>query len=140
MPSRYFVEREHGMRQKLLIIVGGLRALVLLPTLAWNGLVQQGNASGFDMFLRVQPFAGQCGAAACGVAGDRRRDADKLENAGKRHVMDVLRLAGGNRTLAPERLGTQRRTLYKKLERWDPMHEGHTAVPGAHDAEREDEE
>ena len=43
------------MRQKLLIIVGGLLALILLPTLAWNGLVQQGNASAFDMLLRLSP-------------------------------------------------------------------------------------
>ena len=43
------------MRQKLLIIVGGLLALILLPTFAWNGLVQQGNASAFDMLLRLSP-------------------------------------------------------------------------------------
>lgn len=43
------------MRQKLLIIVGGLLALVLLPILAWNGLIQQGNASAFDMLLRLSP-------------------------------------------------------------------------------------
>jgi signal transduction histidine kinase len=41
--------------RKLLIIVGGLLALILLPTLAWNGLVQQGNASAFDMLLRLSP-------------------------------------------------------------------------------------
>jgi DNA-binding NtrC family response regulator len=43
-----------------------------------------------------------------------------------------VRLAGGNRILAAERLGIQRRALYKKLERWDLMREGHTSVPGAH--------
>ena len=43
------------MRQKLLIIVGGLLALILLPTLAWNGLIQQGNSSAFDMLLRLSP-------------------------------------------------------------------------------------
>ncbi len=43
------------MRRKLLVIVGGLLALLLLPTLAWNGLVQQGNASAFDMLLRLSP-------------------------------------------------------------------------------------
>src|SRR5450756_2155396 len=43
------------MRQKLLIIVAGLLTLTLLPTLAWNGLVQQGNASAFDMLLRLSP-------------------------------------------------------------------------------------
>lgn len=43
------------MRQKLLVIVGGLFALILLPTLAWNGLSQQGNSSAFDMLLRLSP-------------------------------------------------------------------------------------
>jgi len=43
------------MGRKLLIIVGGLLALILLPILAWNGLVQQGNASAFDMLLRLSP-------------------------------------------------------------------------------------
>ena len=43
------------MGRKALVVVGGLLALVLLPTLAWNGLVQQGNASAFDMLLRLSP-------------------------------------------------------------------------------------
>jgi signal transduction histidine kinase len=43
------------MGRKGPIIVGGLLALVLLPALAWNGLVQQGNASAFDMLLRLSP-------------------------------------------------------------------------------------
>ena len=59
------------MRQKLLIIVGGLLALILLPTLAWNGLVQQGNASAFDMLLRSEPHAAQFSAGKCGIAGHR---------------------------------------------------------------------
>jgi signal transduction histidine kinase len=37
------------------IIVAGLLALILLPVLAWNGLVQEGNASAFDMLLRLSP-------------------------------------------------------------------------------------
>lgn len=58
--------------------------------------------------------------------------ADTLDEAEKRHVVEVLRECGGNRTLAAERLGIQRRTLYKKLERWDLVREGHTAVPETH--------
>lgn len=41
--------------RKPLIIAGGLLALIILPTLAWNGLVQQANASGYDIFLRLSP-------------------------------------------------------------------------------------
>lgn len=43
------------MSRKLLILAGGLLALVALPFLAWNGFVQQGNVSGFDMLLRLSP-------------------------------------------------------------------------------------
>ncbi len=63
-----------------------------------------------------------------------------LEDAEQKHVMEALRLSGGNRTLAAERLGIQRRTLYKKLQRWGLMHEGHTTVPGTHGLDSEDEE
>jgi len=72
-------------------------------------------------------------ALTTGLAeGSPPMNADKLDDVEKKHVMDVLRLAGGNRTLAAERLGIQRRTLYKKLERWDLMREGHTSVPRTH--------
>lgn len=47
-----------------------------------------------------------------------------LDDMEKRHVLEAISLAGGNMTAAAARLGIQRRTLYKKLERW-----GHTAVP-----------
>jgi DNA-binding NtrC family response regulator len=52
-----------------------------------------------------------------------------LEDAEKEHVLEALRLSGGNRTLAADRLGIQRRTLYKKLQRWGLVREGHTDVP-----------
>ena len=63
-----------------------------------------------------------------------------LDDAEREHVLEALRLSGGNRTLAAERLGIQRRTLYKKLERWGLMHKGHTAVPGTHGPADENEE
>jgi len=47
-----------------------------------------------------------------------------LEEFEKHHVMEAIRLSGGNMTAASARLGIQRRTLYKKLERW-----GHGSVP-----------
>ena len=65
--------------------------------------------------------------------------AETLEDAEKKHVMEALRLAGGNRTLAAERLGIQRRTIYKKLERWGLMRDGHTGVPGTLGTDGEDE-
>lgn len=67
-------------------------------------------------------------------------DAETLEDAEKKHVIEVLRLSGGNRTLAAERLGIQRRTIYKKLQRWGLVHDGHTTVPGTHATDCEDEQ
>jgi signal transduction histidine kinase len=43
------------MGRKALIVVGGLLALILLPVFAWNGLVEEGNVSAFDMLLRLSP-------------------------------------------------------------------------------------
>jgi DNA-binding NtrC family response regulator len=78
---------------------------------------------------------------ACGLAEQAPlSNAETLEDAEREHVLEALRLCGGNRTLAAERLGIQRRTLYKKLERWGLLHEGHTSVPetqGSQDEEKD---
>ena len=47
--------------------------------------------------------------------------------------------AGAIEHLAAERLNIQRRTLYKKLERWGLVHEGHTAVPKTLESEDDGE-
>jgi transcriptional regulator with PAS, ATPase and Fis domain len=67
-------------------------------------------------------------------------NAQTLDDAEKEHVLEALRLCGNNRTLAAERLGIQRRTLYKKLQRWGLLHEGHTTVPQTHEVDGEDGE
>jgi len=78
-------------------------------------------------------------ALTTGLAeGARVTSAETLEDAERKHVMEVLLLCGGNRTLAAERLGIQRRTIYKKLQRWGLMHNGHAGVPGTHKTEREE--
>lgn len=56
-----------------------------------------------------------------------------LDDAEREHILQTLRECGGNRTLAADRLGIQRRTLYKKLERWQQMQEGHSSVPETHE-------
>ena len=76
-------------------------------------------------------------ALHAGAPGQPDANARTLEEAEKEHVLEVLRACGGNRTLAAERLNIQRRTLYKKLERWGLLHEGHTAVPKTHESEGE---
>lgn len=71
--------------------------------------------------------------------GVRSPHPQTLDDAEKKHVMEVLRQCGGNRTLAAERLGIQRRTIYKKLQRWGLMHNGHASVPKTHETGEEEE-
>jgi len=71
--------------------------------------------------------------------GVRPTNPETLEDAEKKHVMEVLRQCGGNRTIAAERLRIQRRTIYKKLQRWGLMHDGHASVPGTHGTDGEEE-
>ena len=41
-----------------------------------------------------------------------------IEEVEKRYILRVLEAAGGQRTRAAEILGVDRKTLYRKLERW----------------------
>ena len=52
------------------------------------------------------------------VAGDDPSELASLEEMEKRYILRVLEVAGGNKTLAAEILGVGRKTLYRKLERW----------------------
>jgi two-component system, NtrC family, response regulator AtoC len=57
-----------------------------------------------------------------GVVDDNILSLDEIE---RRYVMRVLKQLDGNKTVAAEALGLDRRTLYRKLERWG--HEGRLA-------------
>jgi two-component system response regulator HydG len=41
-----------------------------------------------------------------------------MEEVERRHILRVLKAVGGNKTTAAEILGFDRRTLYRKLERY----------------------
>jgi len=49
------------------------------------------------------------------VAGDNLDELVSLEEVEKRYILKVLQAAGGNKSLAAQRLGVSRRTLYRKL-------------------------
>jgi two-component system response regulator HydG len=49
------------------------------------------------------------------VAGDDLEDLVPLEEVERRYILRVLQAAGGNKSLAAQRLGVSRRTLYRKL-------------------------
>lgn len=66
--------------------------------------------------------------------------AQTLEDAEREHVLETLRQCGGNRTMAADRLGIQRRTLYKMLERWQQVRIGHNTVPETHDIDSDGKE
>jgi two-component system response regulator HydG len=49
------------------------------------------------------------------VAGDNLDELVSLEEVERRYILKVLQAAGGNKSLAAQRLGVARRTLYRKL-------------------------
>lgn len=49
------------------------------------------------------------------VAGDDLEELVSLEEVERRYILRVLQAAGGNKSMAAQRLGVSRRTLYRKL-------------------------
>jgi len=132
--------RRHGRNARLEAV-----ALKALQAHEWRGNVRELKNAIERMVARSSP--GPLGEAEVqkalitGLAeGAPPACTETLEDAEKKHVMEVLRLSGGNRTLAAERLGIQRRTIYKKLHRWGLLRDGHAAVPETQGADREDED
>ncbi|MGK4002276.1 sigma-54 dependent transcriptional regulator [Sorangium sp. So ce1036] len=54
------------------------------------------------------------------VAADDPSELAPLEEVERRYILRVLEVAGGNKTLAARILGLDRKTLHRKLERWEP--------------------
>ncbi|WP_437956177.1 sigma-54 dependent transcriptional regulator [Sorangium sp. So ce119] len=54
------------------------------------------------------------------VAADDPSELVPLEEVERRYILRVLEAAGGNKTLAARILGLDRKTLHRKLERWEP--------------------
>ncbi|WP_437575470.1 sigma-54-dependent transcriptional regulator [Sorangium sp. So ce887] len=54
------------------------------------------------------------------VAGDDPSELVPLEEVERRYILRVLEAAGGNKTLAARILGLDRKTLHRKLDRWEP--------------------
>jgi len=58
------------------------------------------------------------------VATDDATAVVTLDELERRYIQQVLRLAGGNKSRAAELLGLDRRTLYRKLDRYDEADRG----------------
>jgi DNA-binding NtrC family response regulator len=52
------------------------------------------------------------------IAGNDPAELTTLEEVERRYILHVLRCVGDNRTLAAKTLGTDRKTLYRKLRRY----------------------
>ena len=52
------------------------------------------------------------------VAGDDPSELVPLEEVERRYILRVLEAVGGNKTLAAQMLGIDRKTLYRKLEQY----------------------
>jgi two-component system response regulator HydG len=67
-----------------------------------------------DLPEKVRNYSG---AVVQGSSGDEELLLS-LEEIERRHILRVLHAVGGSRAAAAERLGIDRKTLYRKLERW----------------------
>ena len=47
-----------------------------------------------------------------------------MDEVERRYILRVLKQLGGNKTVAADLLGLDRRTLYRKLERWGESNQG----------------
>ena len=65
----------------------------------------------------------------CVVAGDDPSELVTLEEVERRYILRVLEAVGGNKTLAAQVLGFDRKTLYRKLDRW--LNESQKSPPPA---------
>jgi two-component system response regulator AtoC len=66
------------------------------------------------------------------VPGDETEEIVSLEEVERRYVLHALEAFGGSRTMTAERLGLDRKTLYRKLKMWgmnDARHEQPAAPP-----------
>ena len=61
--------------------------------------------------------------------GDDPAELVPLEEVERRYILRVLEAVGGNKTLAARILGLDRKTLYRKLERYDAA-KGHQDPDG----------
>jgi two-component system response regulator HydG len=68
-----------------------------------------------DLPEKIRNYA----AAQVLVAGVDPSDLVPMEEVERRYILRVLESAGGNRTLAAGILGFDRKTLYRKLSRYD---------------------
>ncbi len=53
--------------------------------------------------------------------GENPQELVPLEEVQKRYILHVLKVAGGNRTLASRVLGVDRKTLYNRLQRYGAL-------------------
>ena len=65
------------------------------------------------------------------VAVDRAGELIAVEEVERRYIVRALALLGGNKTRAAEVLGIDRRTLYRKLDRWGVGDPGVSLFPSA---------
>lgn len=135
LAGRFLRESNQRHQKNLRLDAAGM---ALLESYDWPGNVRELRNFVERLVAMSRPgIAGQedVRRALADAAPSSRRPAaaQTLEDAEREHVTEALRRSGGNRTLAAERLGIQRRTLYKMLERWKVAQEGLTGVPETHE-------
>ena len=74
------------------------------------------NVAGNSAYLGRKGYQARADASDGGLGEEH--NLVPLEEVERRHILHVLEATGGNRALAARMLGLDRKTLYRKLERW----------------------
>ncbi len=68
----------------------------------------------------LPPRVSACGLKDVAMGAEDARELLPLEAIERRYILEVLQAVGGNRTLAAQILGLGRKTLYRKLQAYEP--------------------
>ena len=116
--GRYFVEGFSSRMGVPAPHVGEVEWL-RLSQYAWPGNVRElRNVIERCVLLNRRPSALLDGATAQEAADDEQDDLS-LESVERRHIMAVLDLCNGNKSESARRLGISRKTLERKVRRWE---------------------
>ncbi len=118
--ARYFLQRV-GAKMGIAVPAIGDSEWLRLRQYAWPGNVRElRNLVERCALLDQRPSSCLGGTAGQDTAAGPADDDLTLESFERRHILAVLEFSAGNKSKAARRLGISRKTLERKLRRWEP--------------------
>jgi len=127
--ARYFMHRVGG-KMGIAVPEIGESEWLRLRQYSWPGNVRElRNLMERCALLDQRPSACLAGAAGDDLPEDAAGDDLTLASFERQHIRAVLKLCGGNKSKAARRLGISRKTLERKLRRWESAAAAEAPVP-----------